>query len=66
MAMDFQALQIMLARTYRILVMLEPAVGPMVLAWFLGQAFSGQGLVATGGVTIADIGITLFDKPDSN
>lgn len=66
MAMEFQALQIMSARTYGILVTLEPAVGPIVRAWFRGQAFSRRGLVATGGVTIADIGITVFDKPDAN
>jgi len=43
MAMEFQALQIMPARTYGILVTLEPAVGAMLGALFLGQALSGRG-----------------------
>ena len=65
MAMEFQALQTMPARTYGILVTLEPAVGAMVGALFLGQALNGRGIVAIGCVTIAAIGITLFDRPDA-
>jgi inner membrane transporter RhtA len=63
MAMEYQALQSMSARTYGILVTLEPAVGAMVGALFLGQGLSGRATIAIACVTIAAMGITLFDKP---
>lgn len=65
MAMEFQALQNMSARAYGILVTLEPAVSALVGALLLGQALSGRATIAIVCVTIAAIGITLFEKPDA-
>lgn len=64
MAMEFQALQTMPARTYGILVTLEPAVSALVGALFLSQALTGRMTIAVVCVTLAAIGITLFDKSD--
>jgi len=61
-AMEFQALQRMSARAYGILVTLEPAVGAMVGFIFLGQAIGFRMAVAITCVTIAAIGVTLFEK----
>ena len=61
-AMEFQALQRMSARAYGILVTLEPAVGALVGLVFLGQAIGFRMAVATTCVTVAAIGVTLFEK----
>ncbi|QEX17370.1 hypothetical protein FRZ44_26680 [Hypericibacter terrae] len=66
MAMEFQALQNISARAYGILVTLEPAVSALVGALFLGQALSGRATIAIVCVTIAAIGVTLFEKPDAH
>jgi len=61
-AMEFQALQRMSARAYGILVTLEPAVGALVGLVFLGQAIGLRMAVAVACVTVAAIGVTLFEK----
>ena len=62
MAMEFQALQHMSARTYGILLTLEPAAGSLVGAIFLGQVMGGRMLLAITCVTIAALGVTMFEK----
>ncbi len=62
MAMEFQALQRMSARSYGILMTLEPAVGALVGALMLGQAIGARMIAAIACVTLAALGITLFDR----
>jgi inner membrane transporter RhtA len=62
MALEFRALQRMSARTYGILVTVEPAIGALVGAAFLGQAIGTRSLIAIACVTIAALGITCFDR----
>jgi inner membrane transporter RhtA len=62
LALEFQALQRMSARTYGTLVALEPAAGALVGAIFLGQSIGPQVLAAIVCVTIAALGVTLFDR----
>lgn len=62
--LEFQALQRMSARTYGILVTLEPAVGALVGFVFLGQAIGLRMASAIACVTVAAIGVTLFEKGD--
>jgi inner membrane transporter RhtA len=63
-AMEFQALQHISARTYGILVTLEPAVGALVGFVFLGQAIGPRMAIAIACVTVAAMGVTLFEKGD--
>lgn len=62
MAMEFQALQRMSARTYGILLTLEPAMGALVGAICLGQAMGIRMSVAIGCVMLAALGVTLSDR----
>ena len=64
MTLEFQALQRMSARSYGILVTLEPAVGALVGAIFLGQPVSLRMIAAVGCVTIAALGVTVLEKGD--
>jgi len=62
LALEFQALQRMSARTYGTLVTLEPAAGALVGAIFLGQSIGPRVLAAILCVTIAALGVTLFER----
>ncbi len=62
MALEFAALQRMPARTYGILLTLEPAAAAVVGAIFLGQGLGGRMLLAIACVTVAALGVTVFEK----
>jgi inner membrane transporter RhtA len=64
MSLEYRALQRMSARTYGILVTLEPAAGGLVGAICLGQSMSPRMLIAIACVTIAALGMTLAKKDD--
>jgi len=66
MAMEFQALRRMSARSYGILLTLEPACGALVGGIFLGQAMERRMTIAIACVTLAAIGITLTDRQDES
>ena len=59
LVLEFRALQRMSARTYGVLVTLEPAIGALVGALFLGQAIGLSMSAAIACVTVAALGITL-------
>lgn len=63
-AIEYSVIQRISARTYGVLVTLEPAVGALVGATFLGQAIGGRLWVAVACVSIAAMGVTLSDKSD--
>lgn len=65
LSLEFEALKRMTARTYGILVTLEPAVATVVGALLLGQAMGVQGLLAVACVTAAALGVTITDRRDS-
>jgi inner membrane transporter RhtA len=65
LTLEFEALKRMTARTYGILVTLEPVVASMVGALLLGQALGVQGLLAVACVTAAALGVTINDRRDS-
>jgi inner membrane transporter RhtA len=62
LSLEFEALKRLTARTYGILVTLEPAVAALVGAVLLGQAMGLQGLLAVACVTIAALGVTISDR----
>lgn len=61
-AIEFSVIQRISARTYGILVTLEPAVGALVGAIFLGQVIGLDLWLAVACVTVAAMGVTLSDK----
>lgn len=63
--LEFQALQQLPARTYGILVSVEPAVAAVIGALFLGDHIGGQGIIAIACVVTAAVGITLSDGKGS-
>ncbi|HVO04542.1 MAG TPA: EamA family transporter [Candidatus Cybelea sp.] len=65
-ALEYKALQRMSARTYGILVTLEPAAGAMVGVVCLGQPAGSRMVIAIGCVMLAALGITLSDRRDSS
>jgi inner membrane transporter RhtA len=65
LSLEFAALQRMSARSYGILVTLEPVVAAIVGAVLLHQAMSVQGVLAVGCVTVAALGVTLSDRRDA-
>lgn len=65
LSLEFEALKRMTARTYGILVTLEPVVAAIVGALLLGQAMGPQGLLAVACVTVAALGVTISDRRDS-
>jgi inner membrane transporter RhtA len=65
LTLEFEALKRMTARTYGILVTLEPVAAAMVGALLLGQALGLQGLIAVGCVTVAALGVTISDRRGS-
>ncbi|MET1028920.1 MAG: EamA family transporter [Dongiaceae bacterium] len=66
MAMEFQALRRMSARSYGILLTLEPACGALVGGIFLGQGLGPRMMIAIAFVTLAALGITLTDRQDES
>jgi inner membrane transporter RhtA len=62
LVLEFHALQRMSARTYGILVTLEPAVGALVGVLFLAQPAGPRMILAVLCVMLAALGITLTDK----
>ena len=62
MALEFRALQRISARTYGILVTLEPAVAALVGMVCLGQPASPRMVIAVGCVMLAALGVTLSDR----
>jgi inner membrane transporter RhtA len=64
-ALEFRALQRMSARSYGVLVTLEPAIGAMVGAALLHQAIDLRMSSAIACVTLAALGITLIDSGPS-
>jgi inner membrane transporter RhtA len=65
LSLEFEALKRMTARTYGILVTLEPVTAAIVGALLLGQAMGLQGMLAVACVTIASLGVTISDRRDS-
>ncbi len=65
LSLEFEALKRMTARSYGILVTMEPAVAAMVGATLLGQAMGLSGLLAIACVTVAALGVTISDRRDS-
>jgi inner membrane transporter RhtA len=59
---EYEALKRLSARTYGILIALEPAVAVMVGTALLGEVLTGRGLLAVGCVIVAAIGVTLLDR----
>jgi inner membrane transporter RhtA len=64
-SLEFEALKRMSARSYGILVTLEPAVAALVGVLLLGQAMGVQGVLAVACVTVAALGVTISDRRDS-
>jgi inner membrane transporter RhtA len=62
--MEFQALQRLSARSYGILMTLEPALGALVGAIFLSQDLGMRMLIAIVCVTVAAMGMTLSERQD--
>ena len=65
LSLEFEALKRMTARSYGILVTLEPVVATIVGALLLGQAIGLQGILAVACVTVAALGVTISDRRDS-
>ncbi len=65
LSLEFEALKRMSARSYGILVTLEPVAAAAIGAVLLAQAMSLQGVLAVVCVTIAALGVTLSDRRDA-
>jgi inner membrane transporter RhtA len=65
LSLEFEALKRMTARTYGILVTLEPAVAALVGAVALGQAMGPKAILAVACVTAAALGVTISDRRGS-
>jgi inner membrane transporter RhtA len=66
MTLEFEALKHLPARTYGVLVSLEPGVAATVGAVLLGERMGIQGMVAVACVIVAAIGITVTDSAPSH
>jgi inner membrane transporter RhtA len=64
--LEYRALQRVSARTYGILMTLEPAIGALIGALFLGQALAPRAWAAIFCVTLASLGIVLADRADGD
>jgi inner membrane transporter RhtA len=62
MTLEFEALKHLSARTYGVLVSLEPGVAATVGALLLGERMGVQGMIAVSCVVVAAIGITVTDR----
>jgi inner membrane transporter RhtA len=65
LTLEFEALKRMTARTYGILVTMEPVVATVVGALLLSQAIGVQGVLAVACVTAAALGVTISDRRDT-
>jgi inner membrane transporter RhtA len=65
LSLEFEALRRMTARTYGILVTLEPVAAAIVGAILLGQAMGPEGMLAVVCVTVAALGVTISDRRDA-
>jgi inner membrane transporter RhtA len=65
LSLEFQALKRMSARTYGILVTMEPVAASIIGVLPLGQAMGLQGILAVACVTAAALGVTISDRRDS-
>ena len=65
LSLEFEALKRMTARSYGILVTMEPAVAAVVGTLVLGQAIGPQGLLAIACVTVAALGVTISDRREA-
>jgi inner membrane transporter RhtA len=65
LTLEFEALKRMTARTYGILVTLEPVTAAIVGALLLGQAMGVEGALAVACVTAAALGVTISDRRES-
>ncbi len=66
LSLEFEALQRMTARSYGILVTLEPVVAAGVGALLLSQAMGPTGVLAVACVTVAALGVTVSDRRDAH
>ena len=66
LSLEFEALQRMTARSYGILVTLEPVVAAVVGALLLSQAMGPTGVLAVACVTVAALGVTISDRRDAH
>lgn len=62
LSLEFEALKRMTARTYGILVTLEPVAAAVIGAILLGQALGAAGVAAVACVTVAALGVTITDR----
>lgn len=60
--LEYDALRRMSARTYGILVSLEPAIGAVVGAACLGQGISPRSMAAIACISLASIVVTILDR----
>jgi Predicted permease, DMT superfamily len=65
LSLEFEALKRMTARSYGVLVTMEPAVAALVGAILLGQAMGLPGLLAIACVTVAALGVTISERRDA-
>ena len=65
LSLEFEALKRISAKTYGILISLEPAVAALVGMLLLDELLQLRGLVAVTCVTIAALGVAYFDKSSS-
>ena len=65
LSLEFEALKRMTARSYGIVVTLEPAVAAIVGALLLGQAMGLPGVLAVACVTAAALGVTISDRREA-
>ena len=65
LTLEFEALKRMTARSYGILVTMEPVVATIVGALLLSQAIGVQGILAVVCVTVAALGVTISDRRES-
>jgi inner membrane transporter RhtA len=65
LSLEFEALKRMSARSYGIIVTLEPVAAAVIGAVLLSQAMTLQGVLAVVCVTVAALGVTLSDRRDA-
>jgi inner membrane transporter RhtA len=65
LSLEFEALKRMSARSYGIIVTLEPVAAAVIGAALLDQAMGLQGVLAVVCVTVAALGVTLGDRRDA-
>ncbi|MGI9385354.1 MAG: EamA family transporter, partial [Methyloligellaceae bacterium] len=61
-SLEFEALKRMPARSYGVLVTLEPAAAVVIGILLLGETLTWATFLAVACVTLAALGITLYDR----